>query len=75
MPTQGSTRATPLTFHQQYVLLDMGTRLLIARQDMSRRRTVAMIENRDQWDRFVAAIESGADEVAAVHAIDDADDA
>lgn len=34
------------------------------------RRTVALIESVEQWDRFAAALESGADEVAAVHAID-----
>lgn len=45
--------------------------LAIGRRDFDgRRRTVASIEMRDQWDRFVAALEAGADELAAVHAID-----
>ena len=71
MQAQGSMRAKPLKLHEQYVLLYMGTRrLLIARQDTGRRRTVAMIEDERQWERFVRALESGEGEVAAVHAID-----
>lgn len=45
-------------------------RLMIQRQDADHKRTVAFVESLEQWDRFVAALESGADEVAAVHAID-----
>lgn len=44
---------------------------IIRRQDGDgHKRTVAFVDNPDQWKRFVAALESGAVEVAAVHAID-----
>lgn len=50
-------------------LLDGG--MLIRRlDDDGRRRTVAMVDTLHHWDRFVAALEAGATEVAAVHAID-----
>lgn len=44
--------------------------LIIQRQDADRQSTVAFVETREQWDRFVAALESGMNEVDAVHAID-----
>jgi hypothetical protein len=47
-----------------------GGSLVIVRQDDGVRRTVCFVEREEQWTRFVAAIESGAGEVAAVHAID-----
>lgn len=43
---------------------------IIRRQDDDRKRTVAFVDSKAQWERFVAAIEAGAIEVAAVHAID-----
>lgn len=44
--------------------------MIVRRQDLGRKRTVCFIETLAEWDRFVAALKSGADEVAAVHAID-----
>jgi hypothetical protein len=43
---------------------------VIRRRDDDHLRTVAFVESMAQWERFVAAIRAGADEVAAVHAID-----
>ena len=59
--------------HGAYSLFDFGTadgRKSIRRQDAYAKRTVCFVDSVDEWERFVAAIESGADEVAAVHAID-----
>lgn len=61
--------------HGPYELIgpmtDGTDRLVIRRRDGDRRkRTVAFVETVAQWDRFVAALESGAGEVAAVHIID-----
>jgi hypothetical protein len=46
----------------------------IRRQDPDRKRTVAVVHSLEEWGYFVAAIEAGMDEVAAVHAIDHAID-
>ena len=49
--------------------------MFISRKEGNRpRATVATVETVEQWDRFVAALDAGADEVAAVHAIDAVDD-
>lgn len=61
--------------HGPYELIgpmtDGTDRMVIRRHDRDRRkRTVAIVDSVEHWDRFVAALESGADEVAAVHAID-----
>ena len=45
-------------------------RMSIRRQDADHKRTVAFVDSLAEWERFVAALEAGADEVAAVHAID-----
>jgi hypothetical protein len=45
-------------------------KLMIRWDDGERGRTVAFVDDMDQWGRFVAALKAGADEVAAVHAID-----
>lgn len=44
--------------------------LMIRWDDGERGRTIAFVDNEAQWARFVAALEAGDDEVAAVHAID-----
>ena len=62
-----------LAMHGVYSLFDFGTadgRKSIRRQDADAKRTVCFVDSVDEWERFVAAIEGGADEVAAVHAID-----
>lgn len=44
---------------------------IIGRRDRDgRKRTVAFVDSKAQWERFVAALEAGATEVGAVHAID-----
>jgi hypothetical protein len=44
---------------------------VIGRHDPDgRRRTVCLVDTQADWRRFVAALKSGANEVAAVHAID-----
>lgn len=40
------------------------------RNPSGRLSTVAFVDDMEQWDRLVAALKDGADEVAAVHAID-----
>jgi hypothetical protein len=45
-------------------------RMVIRRRDPDHRRTVAFVDTLDEWNRFVTALNGGADEVAAVHAID-----
>lgn len=67
------TRAPEAVQHGPYRLcMDVlaGGLLIRRRGDDGRTRLVATIETLPQWDRFVAALEAGADEVAAVHAID-----
>lgn len=44
--------------------------LMIRCQDRDHARTVAFVDSRQQWKRFVYALDRGADEVAAVHALD-----
>lgn len=45
--------------------------LLITRRDSDdRTRTVANVDSLADWDRFAAALAAGADEVTAVHALD-----
>lgn len=44
--------------------------MIVRRDDGGRKRTVCFIETLAEWDRFVAALQTGAGEVAAVHAID-----
>jgi hypothetical protein len=56
--------------HGPYQLLMGPSDGVIKRQDPDHRRTVAYVDTREQWDKFVAALDAGADEVAAVHAID-----
>lgn len=60
---------TPLEYKQYRALINESGGRTIVRHD-GHTRTVAFIEGLREWDRFVAALESGADEVAAVHAID-----
>lgn len=54
----------------EVVVCPLGGKLLIRRRDPDARRTVATVERPEQWVRFIAALEAGSDEVAAVHAID-----
>lgn len=67
---------TCIARHGEYELLRGVTTLLIRRKDHDGRyRTVAApVDSLRQWERFVAALASGADEVNAVHALDSADD-
>lgn len=52
-------------------LTPWGRPLVIKRHDPdARERVVAFVDSMGDWDCFVAAMESGADEVAAVHEID-----
>ncbi|HTB50086.1 MAG TPA: hypothetical protein VK701_03845 [Solirubrobacteraceae bacterium] len=53
------------------VNLPEGANMVIRRDDGDRKRTVAFVDSLADWDRFVAALETGSDEVAAVHAIDE----
>lgn len=43
---------------------------IISRQDADHKRTVALVGSVAEWGRFVAALDSGLDEIAAVGAID-----
>jgi hypothetical protein len=51
-----------------FVSLFGNSRMMI--QDAEASRIVAFVDSLAEWERFVAALEDGADEVAAVHAID-----
>lgn len=68
MPATDSPAVTHGPYDLAASLLTGG--LVIRRQDADRKRTVAFVDGVTQWDLFVAALKSGADEVAAVHAID-----
>lgn len=43
---------------------------MITRQDPDHRRTVAFVDNLDQWQTFIQSLASTENEVMAVHAID-----
>lgn len=63
----------PINTHLSYLLTPTpsGERLVISRVDPDGwTRTVAFVENVEQWERFVVALDDNNDEVAAVHAID-----
>jgi hypothetical protein len=64
--------ATGAVEHGPYSLVMslMTGALIIQRQGPAKKSTVAFVDSLAQWDRFVAALEDGANEVAAVHAID-----
>lgn len=53
-----------------FVNLGPGRNMVIRRQDSDRKRTVAFVAHLEEWDAFVAALDAGADETAAVRAID-----
>lgn len=53
------------------VNLSEGASMVIRRDDGDRCRTVAFVDSLAEWDRFVGALATGCDEVAAVHAIDE----
>jgi hypothetical protein len=53
-----------------YESVMVGGGYIIRRRDPDRQRTVALVDTYEQWDKFVTAIDLGAAEVAAVHAID-----
>jgi hypothetical protein len=55
----------------EVVVCPLGGKLLIRRRDPDACRTVATVEHPEHWVRFIAAVEAGLDEVAAVHAIDE----
>ena len=64
-----ATRAALRTYGV-YSLIPGTSKMVIRRQDPDHARTVALIDSLAHWDRFVAALDSGHDEVAAVHKID-----
>jgi hypothetical protein len=70
MPTNNGE---PVAYGPYSLLVNLseGARMMIRRDDGDRKRTVALIDTLGQWDRFVAALEAGSDEVAAVHAVDE----
>ncbi len=61
----------PAASHGPYRLMTFNGSFTVMRRDPDHSRTVAIIDDRSQWDRFVAALEAGANEVAAVRAIDE----
>jgi hypothetical protein len=63
--------AEPIRYDAYEVVVSLlDGEMIVRRQDPDRKRTVCFIETLAEWDRFVAALKSGAGEVAAVHAID-----
>jgi hypothetical protein len=70
-----SAPAGPVEYGPYSLRVEMVTgNMIIGREGPTGRKTVAFVETVEQWDRFVSALESGADEVAAVFAIDAEDD-
>lgn len=53
-----------------YALVSIGSNMVIRRKDSDHSRTVAIIETTQQWQKFVAALKFGQNEIQAVHAID-----
>jgi hypothetical protein len=72
-PSNERTSMTePITYGPYSLVVNLAGQgsMVIRRQDSDHKRTVAFVETIAQWDRFVAGLKSGLDEVQAVHSID-----
>jgi hypothetical protein len=75
--TKKQSKAAPMqanptepAVYGSYSLFPMKYTFVILRQDFDHhKRTVAFVDSPAQWDRFVAALEAGDDEVASVRAV------
>jgi hypothetical protein len=68
------TGVLPAAATQRYTVSDSSLgRLVVQRHDVGRLRTVAVLDSQAQVDRFLVAIATGADEVAALQAVDAGD--
>lgn len=67
------TTTTAIRTHGSYELVPapMTGQMMIRGGQVGRKRTVAFLDSEAQWERFVDALKAGADEVAAVFAIDE----